>query len=264
MDKYIAKVTEEPTAAELKKLYEKGKYQFPDPTGEEPGFKIGRKVNVQYLVADFETYLQNEMNKLSDEEVQKEYERLVEEEDDLVMEPVPIEDNSIKLNDATPGETESDPAPNSGDSDAAAPGDEAAPSDVTPPPGSEDGGGSSSDNATDSETPAAETPSSEPAEGDGNQSRRVQSSKFQFVSTEAQQEQPDEGKTEAKATGADEADSGKQDEDVGGIGAIEKDVEAGAADEKKKIELDSNQTKKNAAPSRRNGRSQRSAKGDRG
>jgi hypothetical protein len=67
VDQYISKVTEEPTAAELKRLYEEGKYQFPDPVGEEPGFKIGRKANVQYLIAYFETYLQTETNTLTDE-----------------------------------------------------------------------------------------------------------------------------------------------------------------------------------------------------
>ena len=225
VDKYVSKVTEEPTAAELKKLYEEGKYQFPDPTGEKPGFKIGRKVNVQYLIADYETYLQNEMNKLTDEEVQKEYERLVEEESDLVMEPVPLEDNAIKINDPTSSKTESNTA---------------APDDVTPTSDSEEGNGSSSEDAADSETPATETPSSEPAEGDGDQSYRVQSSKFQFTSTRnakpRQQDPQYEGITESKETGSDEADSGKQDDEVGGIGATVKDVESGSANQEVKIE----------------------------
>ncbi len=86
----------EPSDSELKELYEKGKYRYPDPTGKNPGFKFGKKIGIAYFVADFEAFLQNEMNKFSDEEVQKYYETMVENEDSLIMEIIPVEPESPK------------------------------------------------------------------------------------------------------------------------------------------------------------------------
>jgi hypothetical protein len=126
VEQYIAKIDETPSEAELREIYEAGKFDYEDPTGERPGFKLQNRIKAQYFVAEFETFLQNEMNKLTDEEVQKEYEKLVEEKDDLVMEPVPdAPSETLQIDDpppSLPGE--------SADGQASE-----MPADVQPPPG---------------------------------------------------------------------------------------------------------------------------------
>ena len=96
VDDFVNKVTEQPSDGELRKLFKMGKNDFADITGEKPGFKIDRKINVQYFVADAETFLQNEMSKITEEEVQKEYDRLVAKDDVIVLEPVVV-DNSFAI-----------------------------------------------------------------------------------------------------------------------------------------------------------------------
>ncbi len=84
--KYVSMVKGEPSRTEIQELYEKGKYEYKDPTGVRPGFRIPRKVNVQYFVMDYENLLKSEQAGISDEQVQIEYDRLVEEKDPMVME----------------------------------------------------------------------------------------------------------------------------------------------------------------------------------
>lgn len=133
---YVSKVSAKPTDGELRELYSQGKGEFSDPSGEKPGFKIPQKINVQYLVADEATFVRNQMNAVTDEEVQAEYDRLVEKKDIMVIVPKEI-DNSFVLpgfnNDpppALPGESgEPDESKKTDDADAPTP-----PSDVDAPP----------------------------------------------------------------------------------------------------------------------------------
>lgn len=94
---FVEEVTEEPSSSTLRSLYNEGKSRYPDPTGEKAGFKTGRRLVAQYFVADFNTFQQNEINKLTDAQVEAEYDRLVAEESDLVMEVVPedVEDDIV-------------------------------------------------------------------------------------------------------------------------------------------------------------------------
>jgi hypothetical protein len=219
VEKYVSQVTTEPSPAEVKSLYEEGKFDFPDPSGEKPGFKIGRKLNVQYLVANFDTYLENEMNKLTDEDVQKEYDRLVAAEDDLVMEVIIEADDAIEIKSPPPVlPGAKDPAPAPGDGTEA-------PGDVAPPPTTSDKSNEDQPAAPPTETPAKTDPAtgdkkegpektgpdqadpkkeepksdkSEKAKSDqesgssdikeGDQSLRLSKQKYQFVSTNAQDE----------------------------------------------------------------------------
>ena len=89
VEEYISKVTGEPSSAEMQALFEEGKYEYVDMGMKKPGFKIPRKVNVQYFVAEMATFLQNEKNKLTDAQVEAEYEKLVAAEDPIVVEIVP-------------------------------------------------------------------------------------------------------------------------------------------------------------------------------
>ncbi len=88
VEEYVSKVSEQPGNAELQALFEEGKYDYEDVGMLTPGFKVPRKVNIQYFVAEMDTFLQNEKSKLTDAEVEAEYEKLVEAEDPLVVEVV--------------------------------------------------------------------------------------------------------------------------------------------------------------------------------
>ena len=212
--KYVSKVEGQPPAAEIKKLYEDGKFQFSDPTGERPGFKIGRKLNLQYVVADYQTFLQNEMNKLSDEDVQKEYDRLVEEKNDLVMEPIPVDD-AIKI--------EPPPAETSGDDE------------ISPPPAETEKPKTEGAKPVDVDAPPVENKSDEGSEegsseaqskadqNESDQSLIVRASKFQFVSTVAPQDEQGE---------QDETPPTKKPDPADGSAAVES-TEALAGDEAK-------------------------------
>ena len=86
---YVSKVSGEPSSAEMNALFEEGMYEYEDQGMQAPGFKVPRKVNVQYFVAEMETFLQNEKNKLTDAQIAAEYEKLVEAEDPIVVEVIP-------------------------------------------------------------------------------------------------------------------------------------------------------------------------------
>ncbi len=218
VEKYVGKVEGTPSAAEIKKLYEQGKYEFPDPTGQRPGFKIGRKLNLQYLIADYQTFLQNEMNKLSDEDVQTEYERLIAEKNELVLEPLPVDDGSIQIDSPPPGNNDVTPPP-TGEGQEIDPSKTGGnPDDVTPPPGVEGGadapaaagnesqsgavkpeGDKSEDDKTQGESEDSRAAKDE-TQGNDDQSFNVRASGLQFVSTAlqesgAQDPQPAGGET---------------------------------------------------------------------
>ncbi len=92
VEDYLSKVTATPRAEELQKLYAEGRAHFPDPNNPNPGFKQERKVKLQYFAADYETFLTNEINKLTDQEVQAEYDRRVQANDMSIMEEVKPDD----------------------------------------------------------------------------------------------------------------------------------------------------------------------------
>lgn len=208
VEDYLDKAGDDISASELKKVYEKGKYEFEDPTGENPGFKIGPKLNVQYFKADYQVALTNEMNKITDAQLQAEYERLVSEKSPIVMEPIEVEDDSIEITTPPSGIVAPDDGEATTDTDAPESSEEA-PADVTPPPTSdapavEPPAGEvpaveapavkapavevPAVEAPAVETPAVETPALDAPATEG--SFKITKSKFQFVSTAAPQDAP--------------------------------------------------------------------------
>ena len=75
VEDFQSKVTAQPTEAEVAALYEEGKSRYASPDLPEPGFKRRRKIAFQYLKADFEKYLQQEMTTLTQEQVAEYYEK---------------------------------------------------------------------------------------------------------------------------------------------------------------------------------------------
>ena len=252
VEPFINKVTETPSPAEIKSLYEKGKYEFADPSGERPGFKIGRKINLQYLVADFETYLLNEMNKLSDEDVQKEYDRLVAEKNEMVLEPLPVDDGSIQINDPPPGEGQAAPgdvSPPTTEGEGTAPtnstSDESA-SDVAPPPSAETSKENADPQETDSNSESAKEDaesttdeelndnSQEATEGkseESDQSFNVRSSGLQFVSTAIQEESTQEKTTQEESGQEQAGQEDSSDVESGSNAAKQEDPNAAGSSE---------------------------------
>ena len=155
VSEFISKVTSDPTSAEIKRIYEEGKSEFSDPLNETPGFKVPNKANIRYFIADYESFLQNEMNELTDEEVQKKYEQLVAEKNLIVMEPM-ASDNSFEIN--TPPPTAPDQTPGEGADESDLPSE--------PPAGETE----KSDAPTDVEAPPAELEMNDPQAPENSES----------------------------------------------------------------------------------------------
>lgn len=154
-----------PSETEIRALYEQGKAEFKDPSGARPGFKIPRRLKLQYFIADYQDFLDKATEGLTDQEIQAKYDELVEQESELVMEIV-IDDEI----DGLQGEGDNEmPAINlEGDDDQDADSDSEGEDDAAPVPQ-----GSSSSNAD--------------AEGDQSYNVRPSDSKFVLVSMPAQE-----------------------------------------------------------------------------
>ena len=86
VEDYVSKVSGEPSREEMQALFKEGKYEYVDIGMQTPGFKIPRKANVQYFTAEKAVFLQNEKSKLTDAQVEAEYEKLIAAEDPIVVE----------------------------------------------------------------------------------------------------------------------------------------------------------------------------------
>lgn len=204
---FLDDVKEKPSNSELKKIFEEGRYKPKDPTGTEPGFKQPKRVRINYVEANFNDLLTAEKLKISDQQVQEEYAKLVKEEDSLVMELVPpVEpENPDGGNDA--------PTPEDGDNgnDAPKPSDD---DDAAPKPPTDD---ESSDKNAEKDGESAEKSDDESGEKkeennsqDGDDDLSSLSTGAQFVSTVQDEEKKDQEKTEEQS-GQENTESAKDD-----------------------------------------------------
>lgn len=129
-EEFKSKVTGQPTEAEVAALYEEGKSRYAAPDVAEPGFKRRRKIAFQYLKADFEKYLQQEMASLTQEQVAEYYEK--NKSDFKVPEPPPAE--AKKPAEAKPAEAKPAEAKPAEPKPAKAKPDSAKPADAKPEP----------------------------------------------------------------------------------------------------------------------------------
>ncbi|UUO04828.1 hypothetical protein M4951_15695 [Blastopirellula sp. J2-11] len=72
---YLAKVTQKPTEAELKKLFNQYRDQIRNPGTGEPGFLQLDKAAVGFVKADYEKFLEAELAKITDEQIAADYEK---------------------------------------------------------------------------------------------------------------------------------------------------------------------------------------------
>ncbi len=82
---YMAKISTTPSETDLKKLFQEGRYIFANYDSSKPGFKIGNRVKMQYFSADTAMLTKKYEAELTDELIQKEYDRLVVAKDPLVF-----------------------------------------------------------------------------------------------------------------------------------------------------------------------------------
>jgi hypothetical protein len=164
VEDFVAKVSKEPTPAEIQSLYDDGKDRYPNPYRREPGFKRPLRIAFQYLKADFERFLEAEMAKVSDEQVQEYYEK--NKQDFKAPELPPVDDLMPGDPEQTPAEPEGEPkpedettAPNGADDamEETTPGDSAPPALEGPENQPETG-----------DTPESPTPTPEPSSDDSS------------------------------------------------------------------------------------------------
>ena len=101
-----------PTQSELRAIYEEGKLEFKDPSGQLPGFKTQRRIKMQYFAGNFESFLVKASASLTDKEIQAQYDELVAQESDLVMEIIPDDTPEPPMNEPV------DESPPADDADA--------------------------------------------------------------------------------------------------------------------------------------------------
>lgn len=180
-------VESKPTPAEQRELFQEGQYKYVDPDNDKPGFKIRRKLGVQYFIARFDDFLQSEMTKIKPEEVEAEYKRLVEAESNIVVKPKDSTDDSLDTNmdDDQTGTGDSNEE-NEGGSENLNP-------DAPKPPGTDDSSKSdSADNADDdTDEHAGENEGGETNEEEGDEGNQQNDDglSLSFVSLAYQQQE---------------------------------------------------------------------------
>ena len=241
VSEYVSKVSGEPSAAEKKALFAAGKYDYAEADNKEPGFKKPREVNVQYFVAEMKTFLENEKARITDAEVEAEYNKLVEAEDPLVV-VVTEEDGPSGFDLGGFGEDDDESA---GDSDTN--GDLPADSGEQDSPESTEQDGDSADTSSSEteEVPSKEIEKSEEKNEDGqDQSSHVVSHKRQqrvgLIQDDKQEEATEKTAEESSEnTQKDSAEPKQEEEEVGGLADLQlSDEAAGPTDEdSKKVEF---------------------------
>ncbi len=101
---FVGQVTAQPTEAQMDALYEEGKDRYASPDSPEAGFKRRRKIAFQYLKADFEKFLQEQMAVITKEQVAEYYEQ--NKNDFKVTEAPPADTGEAK-----PADSQPQPAP---------------------------------------------------------------------------------------------------------------------------------------------------------
>ncbi|HAC91746.1 MAG TPA: hypothetical protein DCF63_14135 [Planctomycetaceae bacterium] len=77
VDSYTDKVTDKPTDAEIQSIYDEGKQNVAHPSSPNPGFLRLEQANLEYVESRFQDWIDREKQKLTEEEIRAEYDRLV-------------------------------------------------------------------------------------------------------------------------------------------------------------------------------------------
>ncbi len=70
---FVSQVKGEPTAAEVQKLFQEGRFRDPNPNIPEPGFRKPHKIAFEWVQVDFQPFLEEAKKKVTEEEIKKQY-----------------------------------------------------------------------------------------------------------------------------------------------------------------------------------------------
>ena len=193
-----AQVQGEPTEAELRALFEKGKVVDPDPSRAEPGFHLPHKIAFQWLRIDRGPFVEAAMEKITDEEVAKQYELDKTQGKHKVIE---LPADPTKPADPAPGADPSQPAEQNKPADPARPDDDKPaadkPSDDKP----------ETDDKPATDKPATDKPATDKPATDKPATDKPAAEENKPCAQEpATESQPENKPAEAKADGAQPAD----------------------------------------------------------
>ena len=155
VDDFLPETDAKPAESEIQKVYDEGKDRDPNELSPDPGFHQRYTAKIEYVSADLQTFIDQDVAKLKEEEIRAEYERRIKGGDFLVP-SVP----EASLPEITPPENGSDSSP---DEAAETPEAEAG---NDGEPAAKDAADAPDASATASDTPAANNENGEAVTGD--------------------------------------------------------------------------------------------------
>lgn len=110
VEDFLSKVTDEPSRSEIKKLYEQGRFDFPDPLGERPGFRVPRQLSVEWISPDLTSdLLRPAPETITAEEIQARYDIWKEDPSSQAWEIVPAVQTNPTVGDNESSESGTNP-----------------------------------------------------------------------------------------------------------------------------------------------------------
>jgi len=76
---FVSEVKGEPSAAEIQKLYDEGKFRDPNPNFDEPGFHKPHKLAFTYLKVSFAPFLDEAKKQITEEQIEEAYKKDIEQ-----------------------------------------------------------------------------------------------------------------------------------------------------------------------------------------
>ncbi|MFK7736734.1 MAG: hypothetical protein AB8B50_11925 [Pirellulaceae bacterium] len=123
VDEYIDEVAGEPTDSEIEAIYQIGSMRAANPNSPDPGFIRLYKTNVEYVEASLQAWIDREKEKLTEEDIRKEYDRRVE----LGQLKVPVEKTEETGTEEAAAETADESSPDAPTEAASEDGDQSEP-----------------------------------------------------------------------------------------------------------------------------------------
>ena len=102
---FLDQTNDEPSASKIREVFEEGKERDPDDQASEPAFHKPYAAEFEYLVGDYQKFLDKETAKLSEEELREEYERRLKG-GDFQIDDLPATDILDELEDESADEEE--------------------------------------------------------------------------------------------------------------------------------------------------------------
>ncbi len=88
---YMDKTNKNPSAAEIRAVYDAGKEMYPSDQAPEPGFRRRETASFEYLVANLQSFVDREVAQISEETLRAEYDRRLAGGDFKLPEKLPSE-----------------------------------------------------------------------------------------------------------------------------------------------------------------------------